>query len=97
MSEILSFIKVFHSPSNEILFKDCACYWFSHILHTRFPDSCIMYNPHQVHFATKINGTIYDIEGIIEDDSEYIDWEEYSTYADDIDMIISNCINLERR
>lgn len=95
MSDILSFINVFRSPSNEILFKDCACYWFSHILHTRFPDSFIMYDPHQVHFATKIRGNLYDISGKIELVEDYVYWEEYASISSDADMIIEYCINLK--
>lgn len=97
MSNILEFIKIFDSPSNKILFTECACYWFSEILHQRFSNSVIVYNPHLVHFATKINGRVYDINGIVEDDEDYVEWERYSSYADDADMIIKYCINLERR
>lgn len=94
MSEVLDFIKVFNSPSNETLFTNCACYWFAHILVNRFPNSTIMYNPHQIHFAAKIRGSLYDISGRIEDDEDYLDWSEYMDTSDDADMIIENCIKL---
>lgn len=95
MSTILEFIKVFQSPSNHILFTECACYWFSVILHQRFPDSSIVYDPQQVHFATKIHGVVYDITGIVEDDADYIDWEYYSSHFDDADMVIEYCIKMK--
>lgn len=97
MSEVLEFIEVFSSPSNKILFKECACYWFSTILAQRFKNSTIMYDPHQVHFATEIDGRLYDIEGLIEDNTDYISWESYKLSADDYDLITRCCINLERR
>ena len=97
MESILEFIKIFNSPSNTILFTECACYWFSVILHQRFPNSSIVYDPHQVHFATKINGKVYDITGLVVEDSDYIDWEYYSSSSDDADMIMKYCIRLERR
>lgn len=91
---ILDFIAIFSTPSNRVLFTEVACYWFAHILHTRFSNSYIVYDPHRVHFATKINNKIYDITGIIEDDSEYIDWDEYSETFDDSEYISECCIDL---
>jgi len=95
MKEILSFIQVFQSPSNERLFHDCACYWFAHILQSRFTDSHIVYDPHQVHFATEINGTIYDISGRVELDEDYVYWEDYASTSSDTDMIVEYCIELK--
>lgn len=95
MSTILEFIRIFQSPSNRILFTECACFWFAVILHQRFPESSIVYDPQQVHFATKIQGRVYDITGIIEDDEDYIDWEYYSAHYDDADMIETYCINMK--
>lgn len=98
MSAIIEFIKIFQSPSNINLFTECACYWFANILHQRFPNSYIVYDPHQVHFATKIEDRVYDITGIVGEDSDYIDWEYYAFFhQEDAELIIRNCINLERR
>lgn len=94
MTEVLEFIKKFNSPFTEELFTTCACYWFSVILNQRFHNSTIVYNPDQIHFATKIDGVVYDILGVVEDDSEYIDWSQYQITADDADTIIYNCIEL---
>ena len=96
MDDILEFIGVFDSPSNKILFTEVSCYWFAMILKERFSGN-IVYNPHQVHFATKIGSKVYDITGIIEDSSDYVDWNKYSTTAEDSDLIEECCIRLERR
>lgn len=95
MSEVLEFIKIFQSPSNNELFQECACYWFAKILQERFEGSSIVYNPSNIHFATKIKDRIYDISGQVEYSSDYIDWEEYSTYSYDANLIIENCILLK--
>lgn len=95
MSEVLEFIEVFQSPSNMTLFKDCACYWFAVILHERFEGSSIVYDPSNFHFATKIRDNVYDISGQVEYSSDYVDWEEYSNYSYDSDIIIENCILLK--
>lgn len=94
-STILEFIKVFQSEFTEDLFKNCACYWFSQILHQRFPRSSIVYNPHIVHFATRIDSKVYDIAGIVEDESDYVDWDEYKESASDAYDIIAECIYLK--
>lgn len=95
MSTILEFIKIFQSESNISLFTEVSCYWFAVILEKRF-SGVIMYDPHQVHFATKIKGKIYDITGLV-DSTDYIEWSKYVKESDDTDLIISNCIRLERR
>lgn len=97
MTEVLQFIEVFRSTSNVQLFTQTACYWFAQILHQRFKNSSIVYNPDMVHFATKIDGVVYDITGVREDSQYYVDWESYTSYATDIDIISKYCINLERR
>lgn len=93
MDKILEFIKVFQSESNLKLFKEVSCYWFSVILHERFTNSEIYYNPDEVHFATKIQGSLYDISGKMEDEG-YYNFHEYIKIApqEDIDSIYMNCI-----
>lgn len=98
MQEVLDFIRVFQSPSNKILFTETACYWFAKILNERFEYSTIYFNPHTVHFATEINSKLYDISGLIEDEEdEYYDFDLYCQHssAQDISLIIENCINLK--
>jgi len=98
VEDILEFIKIFDRPETRILFTECACYWFSSILKERFQDSIIVYNPHEVHFATLIEGRVYDITGVVEDARDYISWEYYSTmYPRDAELVHSCCITFERR
>lgn len=94
-SEVLNFIQIFVSDETTTLFTECACYWFSHILRYRFPESTIMYDPGQVHFATKIADNIYDISGIVANPEDYVDWSAYSSHAPDAELIQEVCINLK--
>ena len=95
---ILGFIRRFHQcrdiPSIVDVFTNGCCYWFAYILHARFPDSEIVYSDRFIHFATKINGIVYDIRGVVPSQDEYVSWEEFrkadETHAD---RIIRDCIN----
>lgn len=90
--DIIEFIKVFSSPSNEILFSEVACYYFAHILSDRFHGD-IVYNPYYVHFATMIDDSIYDIRGEIDNHDDYVLWDSY--VEDDRSLIEYNCIKLK--
>lgn len=95
---VLDFISIFQSSSNIELFTETACYYFASMLRARFPVSLLMYNPHRVHFAVKIHDTIYDITGIVEDQSEYMKWCDYEEeYEEDAMNVSYQCINLEGR
>lgn len=92
---ILDFIGVFQSYRSEELFSDCACYWFSHILHTRFIPSEIVYDASNSHFATKISNLgIYDIKGKVENEEDYESWSVYKKRETDADIIKRYCIDL---
>ena len=59
-------------------FTNGYCYWFAFILHTRFPDSEIVYYNAGNHFACKIRNRIFDITGDITDRGLFFEsWEEY--------------------
>ena len=80
--EILEFIHEFSKFGKPVVtaFTCGNCYWFAHILHTRFPDSKIVMLPVEGHFVTKINEKLYDIEGNVTTkykNSPKDDWEEY--------------------
>lgn len=55
------------------------CYYFALILHNRFPNSIIYYDPIDGHFITKIGKNYYDWRGIdIQVHEEaLIKWDEY--------------------
>ena len=93
--QILYFIKQFNTGKQiEILFKDKCCYWFAKILEMRFSmyNPKIVYDPTLCHFATKIEGKYYDIQGKAPA-SYYIDWSSYSSidYRDYL-LVSKNCI-----
>ena len=59
-------------------FTNGYCYWFAYILHTRFPDSEIVYYSAGNHFACKIKDRIFDITGDITNKNLFFEsWEEY--------------------
>ena len=70
MNNVEKFIYHFHNLGdtdiNTVFSRGC-CYWFAHILHSRFPDSRIMYDQIANHFAVKIDGRLYDITGDVTD------------------------------
>ena len=74
---ILDFIKQFRDLGAENCFNNGMCYWFAHILRSRFiTEHChIMYSEIDNHFGCEINGIVYDITGVA---SAY-DWEPWCT------------------
>ena len=89
---INTFLMRFHDYENvDDVFQKGCCYWFSMILHMRFPDSRIMYDQAFNHFVTEIDGRLYDITGDVTEKYNVIPWDEYS---DDLHRIriIRDCI-----
>ena len=59
-------------------FTNGYCYWFAFILHTRFPDSEIVYYSAGNHFACKIRNRIFDITGDITNKNLFFEsWDEF--------------------
>lgn len=93
----LEFIKHFQNEGTIDVFMNGCCYWFAHILLSRFlnrhPCPKIMYNDITGHFATKIDGKIYDISGEIKDTEHWMEFDDYLTnepaYSQ---IIIRDCI-----
>lgn len=77
---ILNFISQFRELGAENCFSNGMCYYFTLILRKRFDPfySTIMYDEIMNHFATRIDGRIYDITGDITDNPQY-HWERWST------------------
>ena len=96
--EILHFIAQFASA------KDCflhgCCYWFAVILKYRFSRqaSCtIMYHVIDNHFATLIEGALYDASGEIAQDG-FMDWDDVPDYdCLEYERIIRDCVLMEER
>lgn len=77
---ILNFIKQFRDLGAENCFSNGMCWHFTLILRARFGyENFIMYDPVINHFATEIDGRIYDITGDITDNSEY-HWHRWMEY-----------------
>lgn len=76
---ILNFIRQFRDLGAENTFSNGMCYYFTTILRRRFGSSngTIMYDQVTNHFATEIEGRIYDITGDVTDNSEY-HWERWT-------------------
>ena len=89
---IVSFIKKFSDGQEMFLYG--MCYWFAHILATRF-DGVIYYEPVDNHFTTKIENELWDASGKVT--LEYPDsvpWDEYKLEdALHTARIIRDCIN----
>ena len=89
------FIQCFHDISEDDDITDVftcgCCYWFAHILKTRYPQGEIMYDPVINHFVTQIDGRLYDITGDVTGLYDVVSWENYE---DDLEKerIINNCI-----
>ena len=77
---ILSFINQFRAfgPGVEECFSNGMCFHFARILHMRFQDeeTHLLYDQIIGHFATEINGRVYDITGDITDDQRY-KWDNW--------------------
>ena len=75
-------------------FTNGYCYWFAFILHTRFPDSEIVYYSAGNHFACKIGKRIFDITGDITDQNHFFEsWEEYQKIEPaDSAQVIKYCV-----
>lgn len=91
MSEILGFIKQFASAKD--IFLNGMCYWFAFILHNRFPDSDIWYEPIMNHFVCCIEDIFYDAAGVVSEGG-FQKWDDYKdmdkTHAE---RIIRYCID----
>ena len=74
---ILRFIKKFSDFGNQVVecFTKGNCFWFAMVLAMEF-DGVIYYDPIVGHFATMIDGAMYDITGVVKNISDFISLEE---------------------
>ena len=77
---ILRFIKKFSDFGNQVVecFTKGNCFWFAMVLAMEFAGE-IYYDPIVGHFATMINGVMYDITGVVENTGDFISLEEICT------------------
>lgn len=91
---VLAFIRQFQNEGTIKAFSFGCCFWFAHILVSRFLLAEIAYNPVQNHFAARIASDLYDITGRIEDDGHWLDWDEYmAAEPADAGRVCRNCID----
>ena len=74
---ILRFIKKFSDFGNQVVecFTEGNCFWFAMVLTMEFAGE-IYYDPIVGHFATMINGVMYDITGAVENTSDFVSLKE---------------------
>ena len=74
---ILYFIKKFSDFGNQVVecFTKGNCFWFAMVLAMEFAGE-IYYDPIVGHFATTINGVMYDITGVVKNTSDFVSLEE---------------------
>ena len=77
---ILRFIKKFSDFGNQVVecFTEGNCFWFAMVLALDFSGE-IYYDPIVGHFATMINGVLYDITGVVKNTGDFISLEEICT------------------
>ena len=77
---ILRFIKKFSDFGNQVVecFTEGNCFWFAMVLAIEFAGE-IYYDPIVGHFATMIDGVLYDITGAVENTGDFISLEEICT------------------
>ena len=78
---------------NNCNWLDGNCYYFAIILKARFPQAIILYDVINGHFVVSIDNKLYDWSGKIENNSEYIVWEQADKYDPLVkERIIRDCI-----
>ena len=80
-ADVPGFLRRFHLyDSVDRVFTEGCCYWFAVILHTRFPESQIVYEPVLNHFAVAVEGRVFDVTGDVTDRavSGWIPWDSYA-------------------
>lgn len=97
--KITAFINNFkslHVREIEDAFMCGNCYWFAHILTSRFGGN-IMYMPVDNHFISKIDGRYFDVRGDITRDVENAKMYFWNTYinedASDYYHVMRDCVN----
>lgn len=91
-SEIAGFLQRFHIGDVDTVFTCGCCYWFSLVLCLRFQGrSRMMYDQVENHFATEVDGRLYDITGDVTGKYNVEPWDEID---DDLlkRRIVRDCI-----
>ena len=84
MNDVDKFLERFHdSDSVDAPFTQGCCYWFAFVLYARFltKGATLMYDEVANHFATKIDGIVYDITGDVTNKYSWKDWHSITDEA----------------
>ena len=92
---ILRFIKKFSDFGDQVVecFTEGNCFWFAMVLAMEFAGE-IYYDPIVGHFATMINGVIYDITGVVENTSDFMSLKEIRKDELLWDRLQRDCVDL---
>ena len=92
---ILRFIKKFSDFGNQVVecFTKGNCFWFATVLAMEFAGE-IYYVPFVGHFATMINGVMYDITGVAKNTGDFVSLEEIRKDELLWDRLQRDCIDL---
>ena len=78
--DILKFISRFTSGWTKDAVEECfiygCCFWFAHIMVSRFPQGLLAYDQVANHFGCLIDGIVYDVTGDVTDQYK---WEAWAT------------------
>lgn len=100
-NKILLFIEHFKKYDGvRDCFIDDMSYWFAHILYYRFRSEAhvaLMYNSTLKSFGCKIDGNIYNIDGIVvNNNQEWREWNGYGRFSSaEAQLIYKNYIRKE--
>lgn len=77
-NEVLNFIDRFTGGDKKAAVEECftrgCCFWFAHILVSRFPQGALAYDEIANHFGCSVGGRVYDITGDVTDDYSWEPW-----------------------
>lgn len=76
--EVLNFISRFTSGAQKAAVEKCftggCCFWFAHILVSRFPQGVLAYDQAMNHFGCMVDKRVYDITGDVTDQYVWAPW-----------------------
>lgn len=73
-----------------------CCYWFAHILCSRFENAKMMYDPIINHFVAQIGDRLYDITGDVTDKYKVVEWEHFDDELEK-QRIVDYCITFTKQ
>ena len=96
-NEVMKFIDRFTYGEKQASVEECfahgCCFWFAHILVSRFPHGMLVYDQVMNHFGCLIGDRVYDITGDVTDAYHWEPWVlAYTNDPDRAKRIERDCI-----